>query len=348
MQFYVGSYTEKDSVLSSAQGSGIVVCEFDEATGSIQESCQPTPVDNPSWIKIASDRKSLFCVSEWFTKMGYVSSYAIETDGSLTLTSRQSSHGLATCHCEVTQSRLYASSYLDGKLSEFPLKSGIISECLNVIEYEGMGPHVERHEGSHAHQATLSPDKKWLYVCDLGTDRIHVHHLESDLCRKFPAIELAPGVGPRHMVFHPTLAMGYLICELEPFLMELSFETRSGELKTQKLHDLSFLKNEHNIGASAAIHIHPAGNILAFSERNSSSIIIFNIDSQGNLSYHHRLECRGKGPRDFSFSPDGEWLMVALQESHVIEVYSFDASLESPSQLKTSFPIPSPVCIAFS
>ena len=67
MLFYVGCYTKNDSVLTSAQGSGIVVCDLNEKTGSIVERFPAVKIDNPSWLIVSSDRKYLYVVSELFT-----------------------------------------------------------------------------------------------------------------------------------------------------------------------------------------------------------------------------------------------------------------------------------------
>jgi 6-phosphogluconolactonase len=88
---------------------------------------------------------------------------------------------------------------------------------------------------------------------------------------------------------------------------------------------------------AADIHVTKGGRFLYASVRSAETITGFAVDSAtGRLS---RLGCwqAGGSPRSFGLSPDGKWMIAALQDLGVADVYRVmdDGMLEKRSRFET-------------
>lgn len=73
---------------------------------------------------------------------------------------------------------------------------------MQLIQYEGQSAHPVRQTGPHAHSAAFSGDSRFVYICDLGTDRVKVYRYDGNALVLSDAGEyvLTPGAGPRLVV----------------------------------------------------------------------------------------------------------------------------------------------------
>jgi len=345
LQLFVGTYTDGGAFVPTASGQGIMRCRFDTATGAFSELDCAAEVVNPSWIHLTDHGRRLFAVSECFDRFGQVVGFDVENDGRLKAAGSRCSHGLATCHLIATDTHIYAASYLDGRLSVHARKGARVSEAMDVIAYEGSGPDKGRQEAAHAHQAVLSPNGRWLYVCDLGSDCIWRHALDQGVVEAAKPIFQPAGSGPRHLIFHPEKPLAWVVCELTACILTFSWNPASGELGLR--HTLRFEKPEGfgDCGAGAAIHLHPSRKLLAISERSAHSVLLFSLSDDGELTPKQRIQNRGKTPRDFAFTSDGRWLLVVYQDSHAIESHAIDRDLIAAPAASDHLELRSPVCI---
>jgi 6-phosphogluconolactonase len=345
MKIYIGTYTDGGTCFAGACGDGIMSCQFDSQSGCFSQLNRSAAVENPSWLHLADDGKHLFAVSELFESSGEVHGFDVDGVGDLIHSSTQSSHGLATCHLTTTENHLYAASYLDGRLSSCARQGGQIEEALEVIQYAGTGPNGERQECAHAHQAVLSPDGRWLYVCDLGSDCIRLHTLRAGIPVHLGDIDLAPGSGPRHLVFHASRPLAWVVCELIPRIVTLVWDATSGELRPLHSIDLDIDPECKGIGATAAIRLHPSGRVLGISERATHSICLFSVGESGELTFQQRIQSQEQTPRDFAFTPDGRWLIAAYQDTHALVSFGISADLKVASAPASRLKVNSPVCL---
>jgi len=216
-----------------------------------------------------------------------------------------------------------------------------------LLSYEGSGPNGLRQEASHIHQAVVSPNKKWLYACDLGCDKIWFHELQSEKLKVKTGFSTPPGSGPRHLVFHPFLSLIYVFCELDGGLLTYKVDSATGFLEL--ISQISTLpKDFSGEPAGAAIRIHPNAKALYVSNRNHNSITAFAINSEGELEYHSNFPVKGMEPRDINIDPCGQWLLSANQNSHNIIPFKLEPASGLP--IGTSgpeFKCGTPVCILF-
>ena len=346
MRVFIGTYTNGGAFIPEACGEGLMSCVFDERSGSFAELRCAAKIVNPSWIHLDPGGRQLFAVSERFDQPGQVYGFDLTPNGDLTPVSTQSSCGLATCHLTVTEDQLFAASYLDGCLSAYSRQGAQISEALAVIPFSGSGPNVKRQEGSHAHQALVSPCGRWLYVCDLGSDCIRQHELHDETLVWVRDIQIPPGSGPRHLLFHPSKDLAWLVCELSPMILTFGWNRENGVLEQRSRLRFDDHPEFERAGAAAAIHLHPSGKLLGVSDRSAHSICLFSVGESGDLTFQQRIQTGEINPRDFAFSPDGRWLLVAYQDTHGIVSHTVHADLRVDPCPTDRFEVGTPVCIA--
>jgi 6-phosphogluconolactonase len=80
----------------------------------------------------------------------------------------------------------------------------------------------------------------------------------------------------------------------------------------------------------------------------SDTIAVFRFDvDKGTFDLVELASTRGREPREFIFSPDGRFVIVASQDSDALVVMEFDE--DGPGlRFLSSTPVPTPVCLRFA
>jgi 6-phosphogluconolactonase len=350
MNVYFGSYTQPHKFVPQANGKGIIVCDFNPQSGELIFRAA-TNIFNPSYLALDRKNEFLFAASENFDAEGAVHVFKRQADGTLRPINSQPSSGCATCHvCITPGGEICASSYLDGGISVFPFRNGIIGPREFLFSYDENVPGAVQKKNSHAHQAVVSPDGRWLYVCDCGLNGIWRHALvDRRVASTPPEFISAPAkCGPRHLIFHPTLPRVYVICETNAHLLVYDWNANSGNLFLTD--DLPTLPADwKGKPAAAAIRIHPSATALYISNRNHDSLTAFKLDSNGRATFARRISSGGKKPRDFALDPSGRWLLCANQNSDCVAIHELDPIAGLPTERTTAFfSVATPVCILFA
>lgn len=348
VNFFVGSYSEDGPYVPTANGEGILSCTLDLKSGKIEKNSLCKEGVNATYLDKSSNEKYLFAAIDRFSEIGSVSVFSIGSNGSLSRLSTQPSHGKSTCHIASDRNgkRIFLTSYMDSKLTAYNFEGSEISPATEIITYEGSGPNVERQQDSHAHQAVVSPDNKWLYVCDLGSDKIWIHDIV-DLENNIRSVDVPAGYGPRHLVWNELLHKAYLYCELNSHILVYDWDQETGNMSL--IEDIEALSEEYNgQAAGSAIRIHPNRKALYVSDRGHNSIIVHSIGESGQLKYESWFSVRGKTPRDFAVDPTGNWLLVANQDTDSIVPFRLDDESGLPvGEYASSFECGTPVSIQF-
>lgn len=347
--FYLGSYTTEMGHVKDASGEGIYSCSLNVITGKI--TCLHTEGNllNPSYLD--RDGESLYVACESGEGNSKLVSLKIKEDQSLDKVEEVQTHGAATCHVLVEQDKLYAASYLGGNLDVFEVQEGRLKYD-QTIQYTGSGPNIERQEGAHAHQTAISPDKKWLYVCDLGADKVWIHALDGQLDEQPNSFDVPAGYGPRHLVFHPSKPHVYIAGELVSHLLVCAYDAETGQLKL--LDDINTLPEDFKGEATvAAIRVHPSGkcvyiSIRGHSPRGQNSIGVYLLKDNGDLHLFGRIPAGGEVPRDFNIDPSGHFMIIANHDSNNVCVYRLNPENGKPvSAIIEDFHCKSPACVLF-
>ncbi|MCL2100030.1 MAG: lactonase family protein [Oscillospiraceae bacterium] len=329
---------------SKGPEGGVFSGVFNALTGEITLGKKTLDVENPSYL--ALDNNILYGTSEigeFENENGGVLFAADITDiNEMKLIAKKSTHGKHPCHLFTADNYIFVSNYSEGSLSIFKTEGAEnIEPCAQSIYHFGGSAAVPgRQREPHIHFAALTPDKKFLAVCDLGMDKVFLYpySLESGLSTNAKIITCPPGSGPRHLAF--SKCGGYLY-----ILNELSCTILVYEYKGLKLiQEIPALPADFTGKSTcAAIHVSPDGALLGASNRGHDSVAAYIITATGELAFTAHITT-GKEPRDFRFSPDGNWLLTANQNEDSISVFK----IENDQFTKTSSTtLPKPVCILF-
>lgn len=317
----VGTYT-------GGKSEGIYVYRFN----SKDHSHQPVShikASNPSFLAISPDQRFVYAVHENGGNHdgGEVSAYRFDnTNGTLQLINTRRTGGDHPCFVDVDKSGkwVFVANYSSGTLSVLPVRpDGSLGEAVTKIQHEGSGTNKDRQAGPHVHATRISPDNKWLFVPDLGTDKLMIYSFDENTgslkTGSQPYIESEPGAGPRHIDFHPSGKYIYLIEELTGHVVVYLFH--DGRLiRLQRVSSLP--PDQKGFAGSADIHVSPDGKHLYASNRgNFDNIAIFKIKKDGRLDIKGFQSTLGKAPRNFNFDPSAKYILAGNQDSDEIVVF---------------------------
>lgn len=238
-----------------------------------------------------------------------------------------SSHGAGPCHValDATKSWLAVANYNSNTFALYRLDAqGLPQEPATVVTDEGSGPNKERQTSPHAHWVGFSPDNKFFYTVDLGTDTIMVAPFDprTDIGTRFAAYKTDPGEGPRHLGFHPHRPLMFLLSELGNTLTSLRREPDGSLTRIARLSSLPADFTGHNQASHIAVN--RKGDRVYVSNRGHNSIAVFATGRDGQLSHLQTIATGGDWPRFFLLIEEHKLLIAANQRSGELVVFRVD------------------------
>jgi 6-phosphogluconolactonase len=244
----------------------------------------------------------------------------------------------------------FAGNYGGGSLAAIPIKSdGSLGDKPQFIQHSGSSSKPNQDK-PHVHATVLSPDERYLFVPDLGTDKVNIYQVSAGkepilTPAAQPFASVAAGGGPRHFVFHPNGKTAYLLQEMTGIVSVFSYA--NGSLKEQGTATLPAVGATGRIDA-ADIHVSPDGKFLYGSLRgDQNEIVVCSIDKSGALTVVGRQSSQGKTPRGFEIDPSGNFLIVGNQGSDTIVVFKRDQKTGLLTPAGKEIPLGAPVCFKF-
>jgi 6-phosphogluconolactonase len=346
---FAGSYAEADS-------NGVYVLQFDESTEQLTQLHGYSGLKNPTFLNVDAARNRLYAITEGKnadgSKSGEAVAYAIApSDGSLTLLNHAFTVSAPTCHIQRDANSEYitVASYHGGMVGLSALtEDGRIGEPLDVQQHEGRSVHPERQDRPHPHSSMFSPDGKFLYVQDLGLDRIRIYFIDREAKKLVPQGEtvIHPGGGPRHIAFHPTAPFAYVINEVDSTVTAFDYNADNGALT--EIQTLSTLPSEGFEGENtcAEITVSKDGRFVYGSNRGHDSIVVYAIDqATGKLTTIQYISVEGGHPRHFALTPSGSHLLAANRDTNNITVFRVNRDSGELTFTGNSMSISKPVCV---
>lgn len=235
-----------------------------------------------------------------------------------------STKGIVACHLCKEEDDIYCVNYVSGSVIKMPDKLDI---------HEGNGPNRERQESAHTHFVTVSPDKKYVLVTDLGTDKIFVYNRSLELVR---TVDAPSGHGVRHLIFSEDSRYLFAVNELESTVSAYSYN--DGRLEI--IDTVSALPEDFD-GFSIAAAIRLRKGHIFVSNRGHDSLAELNFDGK-KLKLLNTYPCGGAEPRDFDFF--GDYVIFANIAGNNVTVFRItengleqtdDIALEQPLCVST-------------
>lgn len=345
---YVGTFANE----------GLFIYHFDRSNDSYRLIQQVDSRGEPSFQALHPTRKYLYSVSSESmdeTENGSVSAFRIDPkNGMLTLLNEASSLGRDACHVSVHPSGdfIYISNYSSGNLSVYRVASdGSIGELVQMVQHEGSSVNRSRQNGPHTHSAIPSQDGRFLYISDLGSDRIYFYAVDSATGKLSPAtvpfIETPLGAGPRHLTMLDEFDVLYSLEELSGHVSVYWRDAVSGAIQPiQRVNALP--DNFEGYNTSADIHISADKRFLYASNRGHDSIAIFTIEEDsGALRYWGHAPAGGGHPRNFRVDPENEYIWVANRDGNHVRVFGRNQETGVLTLLPREVSVPKPVCVTY-
>jgi 6-phosphogluconolactonase len=227
---------------------------------------------------------------------------------------------------------LFSASYGGNKVALNPLSAnGVVGEPKQVIP-----------TGLNAHAFLPSPDNRYVFATNLGSDQVLSFAFDAaagSLTPSDPPLKTPEKSGPRHFVFHPNGKFVYLIHELNAEIAAYSYEARSGawsEIQRTTALPEGFNGQEPSQKPWAAdIHITPDGRFLYASERTTNTLTGYKVDASSGMLTTIGSVPTEKQPRGFNIDPTGRYLAAVGELSDGMTVYAIDQSSGALSKLKS-------------
>src|SRR6266571_2621079 len=351
---YIGTYT-------GGKSKGIYVARFDSASGRLGAPELAAETVSPSFLAIHPNQRFLYAANETGDfagkKSGAVSAFVIDShSGKLSPLNQQPSGGDGPCHVAVdkTGKTLLVANYGGGSVEAVPIKlDGSLDAPATFVQHHGSSVDKQRQQEPHGHFIATDAANRFALACDLGLDKVVVYKFDpansSLVANDPPSASVAPGSGPRHLVFHSGGRYAYVINEMKCTMTAFSYDPERGELK--ELQTLSTLPEGETVKpnySTAEVETHPSGKFLYGSNRGHDSIVVFATDpATGKLTYIENASTQGKTPRSFGIDPTGNYLLAANQDSENVVVFRIDQNTGRLASTATSMEVGKPVCVKF-
>ncbi len=323
---FVGSYNwDKNK-------DGLYVYKLDTVNGDLT-FVAAHKILNPSYLSISANGKYIYACTETKTPgAGSVSSFSFSPNsGKLEYLNSRSSQGENPVYLSTDKAGkwLVNANYTQAGISVYPLNAdGSIGDIAQHFRHKGKSIDAGRQDAAHPHSVVFSPAEDYIFMPDLGSDKIWCYKFDGSLPEPLlktapvPFILTTPGSGPRHLTFHPNGQYAYCIEELKGTISAYryadGFLDRIGRMKAHS--------NQYKSGFNSAdIHISPDGRFLYASNRGEeNNIAIYAIKNDGTLNSLGYQSTHGDHPRIFDIDPTGKFLIVANQTSGDVVVFRRD------------------------
>lgn len=346
LNLLIGTYT-------SGKSEGIYVYEFDTQTGKLKHKFTSKDIENPSFVTVSSDGKNVYAVNELSgDHPGSVSSYKFDSKtGEMQFLNNQPSGGGDPCYLTIDNQKrhLIVGNYTGGSLSVLPIQEdGSLAAPVQTVQHEGSSANKSRQEKAHVHSTVFTPSQNYLFVGDLGTDKVNAYEYQPANKNEplkpaiSPFTQVEAGKGPRHIIFNESGEFAYLVLELTAEVNV--YKHSDGKLDHLQTISITTEGFDGEVGA-AEIKLSPDGKFLYASNRgDANEIAIFKVNQQnGTLELSGIQSTLGKMPRNFMIDPTGKFLLVAHQDSDSIVIFSRNIETGLLTPIEETIEIGNPV-----
>lgn len=339
MEHYIlGGYTRSIN-------DGLYAATFNAETGQFLDKTQIAPLSQPTYCCLDNQHQRLFSVMTENNQSGVA--VFQRQDNQWNFQTQCFTTKIPGCHLvyhDLTQT-LYVANYHEGSLDtyRYEAENGKLIP-LERIEHHGSSIHPNQDK-AHVHFVGTNHQQTHLYVCDLGMDVVFVYQIQLDgTLLEQQRLSVPAGMGPRHLVMHPTLPLVYILGELDNSLLVAHLQTDGSLVIGHQFNLFETIPNDIE-PASAAIRISKDGRFLYCSTRFIDVLTVFSLENPEVPQCIQQIETGGVVPRDFCLSPKEDYVLIAHQNTHRISVFKRDADTGKVTFQHNDFEAPECVCI---
>ena len=240
------------------------------------------------------------------------------TDGHLTRLGESSlADSMANIDTDRSGRWLFAASYGGAKISVNEIgKDGVVGAVRQVID-----------TAPNAHAIHADATNRFVLATSLGGDNVSIWRFDAQtgkLSANDPALFAAPPKsGSRHFVWDPSQRFVYLLGEVDASLGVYAWNAQRGTL-TELQRTTTLPSGFAGKPWAADLHLRPDGRFLYASERSSSTITTYRVDSVTGLLQPLGQTPTEKTPRGFAIDSSGAFLIAAGQDSNGVSLYTID------------------------
>ncbi|HEX3776978.1 MAG TPA: lactonase family protein [Polyangiaceae bacterium] len=328
------SQSNAEQVVYVGSGAGeLLGFSMDRATGALRRCAQTRAGECPSFVAFHPERPLAYAIDE---NAGVVRSFAVSNGGELSEIGCVDSGGAGPAYISIDRAGSFAfvANYGGGTIAVFAIsRTGALESAAQVVQ-----------AGKHPHSIAADVDNRRVSVPVLGEDA--VLQFAFDPARgllepaSVPRTRLPSGSGPRHIDFHPTLPVAYVVHEHSSELT--AYAITDGEFTP--LVTCSTLPGAIGFPGNTGsdVHVAPSGRFVYASNRGHDSIAIFALDQRGLPSPTAHAATLGSTPRNFCLTRDGSLMLVANLRSDSVTTFAVDTETGALSPLSTTEGIPMP------
>lgn len=316
MKILLGTYTRDKS-------EGIYQIDLENHSLSNLELI--AKAENPTYLDFDSSSKKLYSVHQ-DGNLGGVAVWNYDGE-STSLIKTYLDEGVQPCYVRYDKENnvIYDANYHLGRM--------------RVYDQEGLEKEFQYESGGKAHYVNMDPKTEDLFVCDLGLDTIHKYRLLNEIA----TYKTPEGMGPRHLVFHPSMPFIYILGELNNTIQVV----RDEDFDLNHVQTVDMLNGLDVESSGGAIRISSDGRFVYASNRGHDSIVVFKVLDDGTLEFVQIESVYGEHPRDFDISPNGEYIVVANRDTNNLTLFQRDVSTGKINLIQKDVHAPECVCVHF-
>lgn len=335
----LGTYTT-----GTGAGRGVTSGTYDVTTGAITAT-GVLPVDNPSYLALSPDGRTLYAVDE--QAPGRVTAIAMSSGAASGILNSQPTGGDGPTHLSVHPGghHLLSANYTSGSVAVHPIAADGSLGARTALVQHSAPPPGPGQSGPHAHQVVTSPDGGHVLAVDLGNDTVYTYRLDTTTghLTQVSYASLRPGAGPRHLTFHPDGNHAYLANEVDDTVVVCAYDRATGRLTPGTPQSSG---TGTGVNYPAMLLVRPAGDFAYLANRGHNTLTRFAIEDGGaTLRLLDSTPVGGDFPRHIAFDPAQRLLFAGNQRSSTVTAFTVDPVSGALAASGTPFAAPIPVCV---
>lgn len=347
---YVGTYT---TAARGARGTGLHVYQVDPATGDLSPVQHIGDLVNPSFLVTNRDRTRLYAVHG---DEGFATAFTLDPETGMARRLNSAATGGRNGvrqDIDPTGRFMIVANYGAGTVAVMAINAdGALADQHQLVELTGeLGPYRHEQSGSHPHDIRFDPTGRFVFVPDKGLDSTFVFRFDPASGRLSPTDQAfaksRSGAAPRHIGFHPTLPVAWVLNELDNTVVAYALDRETGAMTPRQCLP-TLPETFTGDSTTAEIAVSADGRFVYCSNRGHASIAIFAADPvTGALSTIGWESTRGEWPRFITLDPTGWFMYAANERGDSIVIFRVDTATGMLTPTGRTLAIGSPAAIAF-